>query len=439
MDNGKLTRKYSRRCVLKAAAAGAATVTLPTIVPSGAIGLAGAVAPSNRITMGFIGCGGRMNAVMGALLRVRDVQAVAVCDVNSFNREAARKKARVPASNSYVDFRDLVARDDIDAVAIASGDWWHVLQAQAAVRAGKDVYCEKPLSNTVAEGRALVRAVERYGAVFQHGTQLHSLGTVRLACELVRNGRLGKLHTIKIGSPPGQATGHHPATPVPDWIDYDLWQGPAPEAPFTTRRVGYNKGKRMGHPGWYFISDYSRAGWIAGFAVHDLDIAQWGMGNNRSGPISVEGRGVYPTKGLYDTILTFNIEYRYANGVKLILTDTGQNPHGVRFIGEKGWVFVRSRIDANPKSLLRERFDPGEIHLDRSPGHEINFIDCVKSRAPTVTPIEVAHRATSTALIGGIACELQRKLEWDPVAERFVNDDQANGLLTYAMRPPWRL
>ena len=439
MNDGKRTREYSRRGVLKAAAAGAAAVVLPTIVPSGAIGLAGAVAPSERITMGFIGCGGRMNAVMGALMRVPDVQPVAVCDVNSFNRAAARKKARVPAANSYVDFRPLVARDDIDAVAIASGDWWHVLQAQAAVRAGKDVYCEKPLSNTIAEGRALVRTVERYGAVFQHGTQLHSLGTVRQACELVRNGRLGKLHTIKIGSPPGKATGHHPATPVPDWIDYNLWQGPAPEAPFTIQRIGYNKGKRFGLPGWYFISDYSRAGWLAGYAVHDLDIAQWGMGNNRSGPVSVEGRGVYPAKGLYNTIMTFNIEYRYANGVKLILTDTGQNPHGVRFIGEKGWVFVRSRIDANPKSLLRERLDPSETHLYRSPGHAQNFIDCVKSRAPTITPIEVAHRATSTSQIGGIACELQRKLEWDPGAERFVNDEQANGLLSYAMRPPWRL
>jgi predicted dehydrogenase len=301
------------------------------------------------------------------------------------------------------------------------------------MKAGKDVYCEKPLSNTIGEGRALVEAARRYGAVFQHGTQLHSLGTVRKACELVRNGRIGKLRQIVIGSPPGRATGRHAPMPVPEGFAYDLWQGPAPEAPFTNARVFHEKGL----PGWYFISEYSKAGWIAGYGVHDLDIAQWGMGLERSGPVAVEGRGVYPEDGLFDTVLTFDIVFEYANGVKVIMTDTGKNAHGVKFVGDDGWVFVRSDIDAEPKSLLREEIGPGETHLYRSPDHARNFIDCVRSRGETITPAEVAHRATSTALLGGIACRLGRRLRWDPAAERFVGDEAANGLLRCAMRSPW--
>jgi predicted dehydrogenase len=381
--------------------------------------------------MGFIGTGSRMGGVMGGFVAQRDVQALAVCDPRDAPRERSRRRARLKPTDSYRDFRHLVDRTDIDAVAIATPDHWHVLPAIAAVRSGKDVYCEKPLSNTIAEGRALADAVKRHGAVFQHGTQLHSSGGVRHACELVRNGRIGKLHTIVIGSPPGGATGLHAPHPVPNNIDYDLWLGPAPVAPYHPPVVNSR--------GWYFISDYSKSGWIAGFGVHDIDIAQWGMGLERSGPVEIEGKGIFPADGLYDTVLTYELEYRYANGVKLIMTDTGKNRHGVRFVGTEGWVYTRGGCEAEPKSLLRETFKPGEARLYRSPGHGRNFIDCVKSRAETITPIEVAHRATTTALLGGIAVKLRRKLRWNPEEERFIGDDGAARLLGYAMRPPWRL
>jgi predicted dehydrogenase len=411
----------------------AAALGFPAIIPASALGQGGTPAPSNRITVGLIGCGGRMGGVWGALAGVPGVQCVAVCDVWKPSREGYRQRLGLQPGDAYEDFRELVARPDIDAVAIATPDHWHVPHSIAAMKAGKDVYCEKPLSNTIGEGRALVETARRYGAVFQHGTQLHSLGTVRKACELVRNGRIGKLQQIVIGSPPGRATGRHAPMPVPEGLAYDLWQGAAPEAPFTNARV-FQEG---GLPGWYFISEYSKAGWIAGYGVHDLDIAQWGMGLERSGPVSIEGKGIYPEDGLFDTILTFDIVFEYANGVKLVMTDTGKNAHGVKFIGDKGWVFTRSEIDAEPKSLLREEIGPGETHLYRSPDHAQNFIDCVRSRGETITPAEIAHRATSTALLGGIACRLGRKLRWDPQAERFIGDDTANGLLRCAMRSPW--
>jgi predicted dehydrogenase len=267
--------------------------------------------------------------------------------------------------------------------------------------------------------------------VFQHGTQLHSLAPVRQACELVRNGRIGELKQIVIGSPPGKRTGLLPEQPVPANIDYELWQGPAPRRPYNSAVVDKK--------GWYFISDYSKSGWIAGYGVHDIDIAQWALGMERSGPVEIEGRGVFPNDGTYDTVTTYELRYKYANGSELIMTDTGRNRHGVTFKGSEGWVFTRSRIDASPRNLVRETFGPGEVHLYRSPGHTRNFLDCVKTRGETITPVEIAHRATSTALIGGIAVKLGRKLRWDPDKELFIGDDQANRMLSCVMRPPWRV
>ncbi|MBN2309211.1 MAG: Gfo/Idh/MocA family oxidoreductase [Candidatus Hydrogenedentes bacterium] len=425
-------RRLTRRNFVKAAAA---CVVGPAVIPSSALGLAGTVAPSNRIAMGFIGLGGRGTGGMRTFLGLDDAQVVAVCDVDRGTREGARDLAKLPEGAAYSDFRELLARPDVDAVQIATPDHWHVLPAIAAAKSGRDVYCEKPLSNTIAEGRALVDAVERYGTVFQHGTQLRSLRNVRFACELVRNGRIGTLQTITIGSPPGHATGAHPPEAVPEGLDYALWQGPAPRAPYTPWRV-----KVPGElPCWYFISDYSKSGWIAGYGVHDIDIAHWGMDTEHTGPVEVEGEGVFPASGLFDTVLTYRLRFTYANGVVLNMTSTDLNPHGVRFEGTKGWVFTRGGIDAEPKSLLQEVFGPGETHLYESTLHERNFLDCVKSRARTITPAEVAHRSTTVGLLGGIALTLGRKLRWDPQAERFVDDAEADRLLSYTMRAPWRL
>ena len=428
----KPAKRLNRRRFLAGAAAGLAA---PYVVPSSAMGLAGTVAPSNRIGVGCIGVGGKGTHGMRNLLGLQDAQVIAVCDVERETRDNAARLANLPPGAAYNDFRELLARTDIDAVQVATPDHWHVLAAIAAVEAGKDVYCEKPLSNTIAEGRALVNTVQRYGAVFQHGIQLRSIRNVRFACELVRNGRIGTLQKVVIGSPPGLETGDHPPEAVPEGFDYDMWLGPAPYAPYTPWRV-----KLPGQlPGWYFISDYSKSGWIAAFAVHDIDIAHWGMDTELTGPVEVEGEGVFPRQGLYDTVLTYRLEYRYANGITLVITSTDQNPHGVRFVGTEGWIFTRSGIDAEPKSLLGEVIGPNEVHLDESRLHEENFVDCVKTRSETITPAEVAHRSTSVGLIGGIALKLHRKLRWDPGLERFVDDPEANELLTYAMRAPWRL
>ncbi len=424
--------QVTRRQFLGSAAAAA---TFPAIIPGSALGLNGAVAPSNRIAMGFIGVGGKGTNGMKNFLGCKDAQVAMVCDVNTDAREQARNLAGLPPEMAFNDFRDLLARDDIDAVQVATPDHWHVLPSIAAAQAGKHVYCEKPLSNTIAEGRALVNAINKHNVVFQHGTQLRSLEKVRFACELVRNGRLGALKEIVIGSPPGLATGVHPEEPVPPGLDYDLWLGPAPHAPYTPWRVG----RESGYPGWYFISDYSKSGWVAGFAVHDIDIAHWGMDTERTGPVEVEGEGVFPTEGLFDTVMTYRLEYKYANDVRLVITSTDQNPHGVRFVGEKGWIFTRSDIDAEPKSLLTEVIGPEEIHLYKSTLHEQNFLDCIRSGAETLTPAETAHRSTTVGLLGGIALKLKRKLRWNPETERFLDDPEADALLSCAIRSPWQL
>ncbi|MDP6633481.1 MAG: Gfo/Idh/MocA family oxidoreductase [Phycisphaerae bacterium] len=418
----------SRRGFIKTLTAG---VAIPAIVPSRALGLAGTVAPSNRIAMGFIGTGGRMNALFRGFLPQKDVQAIAVADPRDGPRQAAEKKTKVDSKASYRDFRELIARDDIDAVAIASPDHWHVPLSIAAIKSGKDVYCEKPLSNTISEGRILVDTVKRYGAVFQHGTQLHSMATVHQACQLVRNGRIGELKQIVIGSPPGKTAPLPQPEPIPNTIDYDLWQGPAPLRPYNSTVVN--------RVGWYFLSDYSQSGWIAGFGVHDIDIAQWAIGMGRTGPVEIEGRGVFPKEGLYDTITTYELQFTYPNGAKLLMTDTSRNRHGVTFHGSEGKVYTRYTIETQPKALARAEFSPGDILLEKSPGHQRNFLDCVKSRQEPVTSAEIAHRATSTALLGGIAVKLGRKLRWNPQTEQFINDPQADALLTCAMRPPWRV
>ena len=440
--------RIGRRTFLKGAAS--AAVAAPFVVSSSALGLAGATAPSERVVLGCIGMGGKGTGGMRNHMRWPDVQVACICDPNAPRRQAAKKLVEAhyaarkasgayKGCTAYSDFRDVLARDDVDAVLVATQDHWHVPISVYAMRAGKDVYCEKPLSATVAEGRALVETARQTGRVFQHGTQLRSLRAVRFACELVQNGRIGKLQTIPSGSPNGRAGKNHPPAPVPKTLDYDLWLGPAPWAPYTPARIPAF--------GWYFISDYSPSGWVAGFAVHDIDIAMWGMGGDDGlgGPVEIEGRGAYPRDGLHDTALSYHMEFTFAQGVRLIV-DTltplearyGRHPHGVRFIGSDGWVFTRSGIDANPRSLLKSTIGPKETHLYASIQHERNFVDCIKSRARTLTPPAVAHRANSLCLLGDIAMRLERALTWDPAGERF-GDDEADRRLSRAMRDPWHL
>ncbi len=423
----------SRRDVLKLAAT---AVVAPTIVPASVFGKN---APSERVNLGVIGCGSKASGGMKNFMNYTQAQIVALCDVNRKNLKRASLLAKVPQNRCYEDFRKLLACKDIDAVLVATPDHWHVPVSIAAVKAGKDVYCEKPLSNTIHEGRALVDAVHKYKRIFEHGTQLRSNAHNRKVCELVRNGYIGRVSKIVIGSPPGRATGDHAPEPVPDWLNWDLWQGPAPVKPYTPWRCLRVVPGNLA--AWYFCSDYSKSGWVAGYGVHDIDLAQWALGTEHTGPVTIEGKGVFPKSGLFDTVLTYDLTFTYADGRKIIMTDTSKNRHGVTFYHENGkdWLYCRWGFDASNRKFLRIKLKPSDIHLYKSKLQEQNFIECVKSRKQTIAPVEVAHRSTSICLIGGICLKLGRKLHWDPKAEKFVNDDQANKLLSYNMRKPWQV
>ena len=425
--------KTSRRQFLKYSAA---SLAIPTIVPSSVFGKN---APSERVNLAVIGTGGKATGGMRNFMNHTQSQVVALCDVNCKNLENAANIAKVSKDRCYEDFRELLTLKDVDAVLVGTPDHWHVPISIAAVNAGKDVYCEKPLGNTIHEGRALVNAVNKNKRIFQHGTQLRSNIYNRKVCELVRNGYLGDVKKVVIGSPAGHATGDHPVEPVPEWLNWDLWQGPVKPMGYRPVIIGGIPG--IGLKGWYFVKRFSLAGWLAGYAVHDFDLAQWGLGTELTGPVTVEGTGVFPKEGLFNTVLTFDLQYTYADGRKIILTDTGKNRHGVTFHHEnaKDWLFCRSGFDASDRAILRTKLKDSETHLYESNLHERNFIECVKSRKKTITPIEVAHRSTTMSLIGGICLSLGRKLQWDPKTEKFVNDDKANKLLSYDMRDPWKV
>ncbi|NOY82816.1 MAG: Gfo/Idh/MocA family oxidoreductase [Kiritimatiellaeota bacterium] len=424
----------SRRKFLRTgAAAGMVVLVRP------ALGGAPRVAPSNRITVGSIGLGGMGNANLGGFINRNEIQVVAVCDVDAAHREAARERVErhyaaqtrsgvYRGCAAYNDFRELLARPDIDVVVIATPDHWHVPIAVAAARAGKDMYCEKPLTLTVHEGRVLSDTVRRHGRVLQVGSQQRSSRRFRFACELVRNGRIGRVLKVetRIGGAP--SCGIEPPMPVPEGFDYDFWLGQAPEAPYTRLRC---------HGSFRWLFDYS-GGKMTDWGAHHNDIAQWALGTERSGPVEVDGVGVFPEEGLFNVPIRFDATYRYADGVVLTCTSRGEN--GVFFQGTDGWVFVsRSRIDAHPKSLLKETIGTNEIHLYDSRDHRGNFLECVRTRAEPIAPPEIGHRSATVCHIGNISMLLGRKLRWDPHKEIFPDDAAANRMLRRAMRSPWRI
>ncbi|MHC4507941.1 MAG: Gfo/Idh/MocA family protein [Planctomycetota bacterium] len=444
-DRMTKTNVITRRQFLKCSAATGVALMGPIIVPASVFG---AEAPSNRITLGCIGVGRQGMSDMRGFLGLPQCQVVAVCDVDANRIENARKTvethyARRGPGGTYKgcrtcgDFRELVAQADIDAVSIVTPDHWHVIPAIAAAEAGKDIFLEKPLSLTIQEGRLLSDTVRRYNRVFQVGSQQRSDSRFRQACELVRNGRVGKLHTVKVGFGIDPPTGPEPPMPVPNGLDYDFWLGPTPWAPYTEKRVHPKTG--YSRPGWLRVAAYG-AGMITGWGAHHNDTAQWGMGTEYTGPVEIRGQAEYPKNGLWDVHGPFSIEYTYANGVKLICADNEKNKQGILFEGTEGWVHIkRGQIDAQSKSLLTSTIGPDEIHLYKSNNHKGNFLDCIKSRSATIAPVEVAHRSCSVCLLGEIAMRLGRKLDWDPDKEQFINDEMANRMLWRPMRSPWRL
>ncbi len=433
--------KISRRRLLKdVTGLAAGTISFPYIVSSLALGKSGGVAASNRIVMGSIGVGGQGTSKMRAFLGNEDVQVVAVCDVVADRRKKAKDivdgRYGDKGCAAYNDFRELLARDDIDAVVIAPQDHWHALMAVAAARVGKDMYCEKPLGVAVTEGQAIRDAVRRYGRVFQTGTQQRSDRKFRFACELALNGYLGKIHIVMVAAPGPEykRTYRKPTTeePVPPGLDYKMYIGPAP-------LKHYNAG-RLAWPDWYLIWDYC-AGFIVNWGVHHLDIANWGCPALTREPFEFSCTGSYRNDGLTDNINDWQAEFNYRSGLRMTFTDTGNpNKQGCRFEGDKGWVHVnRSGIWAEPASLLEANIKPDQTRLHESKDHHRDFLDCVRTRRDPVSPVEAGHEASYLGLVAEIATRLKRKLKWDPANERFIDDNEANRMLTRPMRSPWHL
>lgn len=415
----------------------------PYFVPSSALGKGNATAPSNRVVIGSIGVGLMGRGDMKSLMRAEGVQVVAVCDVVEKRREEAKgivdDNYRNNDCKMYGDFRDLLAREDIDAISITTQDHWHALIAVAAAKAGKDMYCQKPLGMTVEQCQVIRDTVRRYGRVFQTGTQQRSGRNFRFACELARNGYLGKLHTVEVMAPgPMYQRSYKQLTtpqPLSKEIDFDMYTGPARQRP-------YNRGL-WAWPDWYLIRDYC-VGFIVNWGVHYLDIANWGCPMVTAKPCELEFTGSYRNDGLTDNINDWKGEFRYKSGLRMTYRDTGITNDKQRciFHGDAGWVHVnRAGIWAKPQSLLKARIKPNEIHLDAGAvgSHYENFIQCVRSRKDPIAPVEAGHQASYLGMIAEISIRLGRALKWDPKAELFIGDDRANRLLSAPMRSPWYL
>ena len=447
----------TRRSFIKKSSSVLLSSLVPSIVPSSVFGKN---APSNRINMGCIGLGGMGTRDMRAFLTQDDVQIVAVCDPvkmsneyghwyqngwngNYFGREAAKNIVQDYYANkkmignykgcdAYIDFRDIIERNDIDAITVVTPDHWHAPISIMAAKRGKHIFCEKPMTLTIDEGKRMVETVRNHKVTFQTGSHYRSIKLVRHACELVQNGYIGKLKriiaTVGLNNKPGPKTWK--PMPVPDGFDYNMWLGPAPWAPYHKSRCLYT---------FRFVNDYS-GGQTTNLGAHCIDMGQWGNGTSLTGPIEVEDLGgKFPRDGLFDTVDFVHFRALFANGVELICKTGNQNVQ-TRFEGTDGWIVVRENyFESSPKSLKGVSLGPKEIHLYQSVHHHRNFLDCIKTGRDPVAPVEVGHRSVSICHLGNIAMKLGRKLKWDPDNEVFINDSVANTLLSKPMRAPWHL
>jgi predicted dehydrogenase len=451
----------SRRNFVKATAAAGVAAGFPMIVPASAMGQ---FSPSKRINVGAIG--------VGRISRAHDLPGIwpfdgarimAVCDLDASRVESGKelingvyaKKTGKPYNGvtGYDNFHELLANRDIDAVVISTPDHQHAAIAVAAVRAGKDVYLQKPASLTIAEGRYLSNAVQASGRIVQIGSQQRSWTQFRYAAELVRNGRIGELKHVEIGLPGDPAGPDVPHMPVPAGFQYDAWLGTTPEVYYTEMRVHPQKG--FDRPGWLRCEQFG-AGMITGWGAHHVDSAHWGMDTEYTGPVEVWGSAEFPKSGLWDVHGKFLTHARYANGVTMDIS--GDFPNGIKFYGTKGWVFVTrteqttptdmgqpgasaaktgvqaTGLDASDPRILQSVIGPDEIHLYKSEDQHGNWLDCIRTRQSPISPVEMGHRACSTCLIHQIAMHKNRHLHWDPQAERFLHDDAANAMLSRPQR-----
>lgn len=452
-----------RRDFLKGSVAATAGVFgMPTIVSSAAVA---AASSNDKINIAQIGCGriARDMDIPG-VLRHDLCRVVAVCDVD-MNRANDGKRwvqdhyERRKGNRNYVDvkvfqdYRELLREKNIDAVVISTPDHWHERPTMEAALLGKDVFLQKPSSLTIAGGRAMSDTIHRTGRIFQLGSQQRSINPwpqFKWVCELVRNGAVGSLKHIEVGLPTDPSGQDWPEMPVPENLDYDMWLGSTPVEPYTENRVHPQRG--YGRPGWLRIEAYG-AGMITGWGTHHVDTAHWGMGTEFTGPIELEGTAEFPKSGLWDVHGAYDVRSKYANGVTMHITD--KHPNGIRFIGDEGWIFVSrgsagvtasdpTSSDPNPQALrvsdpkiLEMKIGPNDIHLYESPDIHLDWLQSIRTRRPAVTTAEQAHRSGSACLLNHIAMKLPRKLRWNPITELFIDDDEANAMLSRTERPPY--
>jgi len=443
-----------------AVATTAGIVGFPMIVPSTAV--SGQVKPNDRINIGQIG--------FGRIARSHDLpetlkhdvcRAVAVADVDIkrardgkawFERYYAKKVGKVDIK-VYQDYREMLQDKNIDAVIISTPDHWHAQPAIEAALAGKDIYIQKPCSLTIAEGRKMSDIVRRTGRILQIGSQQRSLNPwpqFKWVCELVRNGKIGEVKHVKVGLGTDPGCGEESKMPVPENLDYDMWLGSTPYVYYTEKRVHPQKG--YSRPGWLRCEQFG-AGMITGWGAHHLDTVQWGLGTEDTGPVEIEGQAEFPKSGLWNVHGKFDVHAKYAGGITMHISSSF--PNGVRFEGSEGWIFVsrgnakvtasdpvadnpnNSALKVSDPKILRAKSGPNDIKLYESPEQHQNWLDCIRSRRQPVAPVEVGHRSCSVCLLSHIAMKLPRKLYWDPKRERFINDKEANKMLSRSQRRPY--
>jgi predicted dehydrogenase len=437
----KITNGFTRRQFIGAAAA----VAAPTIVPASVFGRPGRPAPADRINMALIGCGGQGNSDMKRHMDLADVQMVAVCDVDAGHAEGAKKtvddyytkkkESEYKGCTVVKDFRELCARKDIDAVIVATPDHWHYLTAVEAIRNKKDVYGEKPITHLYGEAKQLVQEVKKHERIWQTGSQQRSEFNFHRGAELVRNGIIGKVKEVEVGLPQGRsghAKGADKITDPPANLDYDLWCGPSPKLPYMAKRVHFDWRWNLAFGGGQLLD------WIC----HHNDIAHWGLDEDLGGPLEIEAvEWKWPEdRTVFDAPYEYKVVSTYAKDIKVSIMSSNFVPMGTKWIGETGWVYSdRSKIDASNKEWLKPEFDPGPVKLYNSRHHQKNFIECVKSRKPTICPVETSHHSITPGHLGYLSARLKKKIKWDPKAEVVVGDEEATKLLNKVeYRDPWK-
>lgn len=434
MENKSTRRSFLKRSL----SAAAGTIVLPHLIPSSAMGMSGFMAPSDRIVMGSIGVGSQGTYNMKKFLGFREVQYVAMADLDSGHLGKASGIVNGYYKNTdcrtHKDYRDFLEKEKLDAVCISVPDHWHSIAYVATANKKIDIYGEKPLARSIGEGQQIVKAVHKNGIIWQTGSWQRSEPNFHQAAELVINGRLGKVDHVEVGLPNAtKLIGMPPVQPVPPELDWDFWLGSAPKVKY----------RGVCHWNWRWILDYS-GGQLTDWAGHHIDIAHWGLGLDRTGPIEVEGIGVYPPAGeLYNVPMEFDFNCKYKTGVVIRVANSARLPMGmgVTWYGENGWIHVDrgNVLKASKPELLTEELGPNKIELYKSDNHWGNFLSCVRSRKETIAPVDVAHRSISAGLLGEIAMETKQKIQWDPDKEIIINNPKASKMLMRKFRAPWRI